>query len=85
MIRKHFKRRIGAVFVAWVMMSSVSVPASAAMLEITGTFGNRNDGKWLTAMVTANNDVSVEPSSENITYITQEKINSDGSASESIR
>ena len=79
MIRKHFKRRIGAVFVAWVMMSSVSVPASAAMLEITGTFGNRNDGKWLTAMVTANNDVSVEPSSENITYITQEKINSDGS------
>ena len=79
MIRKHFKRRIGAVFVAWIMMSSVSVPASAAMLEITGTFGNRNDGKWLTAMVTANNDVSVEPSSENITYITQEKINSDGS------
>ena len=79
MKQKHLKRRIGTVIVAWIMLLSGSLPVSAAMLEITGTFGDRNVGKWLTAMVLSNNDTAVDPIPENITYITQEKIKSDGS------
>lgn len=81
MKQKHLKRRIGTVIVAWIMLLSGSLPVSAAMLEITGTFGDRNVGKWLTAMVLSNNDTAVDPIPENITYITQEKIKSDGSFS----
>lgn len=41
MKQKHLKRRIGTVIVAWIMLLSGSLPVSAAMLEITGTFGDQ--------------------------------------------
>lgn len=81
MKRKHFKKRFGAVIVAWIILLTGSIPVSAATLEISGTFGDMNVGKWLTAMIVKNNDTAVDPSPENIAYITQEKINSDGSFS----
>ena len=79
MKQKQFKRRIGTVIVAWIMLLSGNLPATAAMLEISGTFGEWNVGKWLTAMIIANSDIAINPSPENISYITQEKIKSDGS------
>ncbi len=81
MKKKHSIRKITAAFTAGAVLCSGCLPALAATLEISGTFGDRNVGKWLTAMVVANNDTAVDPAPENIAYITQEKINSDGSFS----
>lgn len=81
MKQKHSIRKITAALAAGVVLWSGCLPVLAATLEISGTFGDRNVGKWLTAMVVSNNDTAVDPAPENITYITQKKINSDGSFS----
>lgn len=72
---KNFRRGTAVIIFGLLFFGSI---ASAARLEISGSFGDRNVGKWLTAMMVINNDQKAEPSPSNIAYITQEKITPDG-------